>query len=106
MSTLNDPTHVNYQGFLRTMAALLSPIMSLRVVSLVTIPDPGMPLSDIPALTRNVAEMIVAECLPQLHRIEVRWNGWLTQTVGDDWVPIHQSKLLRRAWHYRDLFQV
>jgi hypothetical protein len=83
------------------MVSALIPLRALRVISLVTLPDPMLPPDQILPLTREAAEMI-SRRLSHLERVEIRWHGWLREAVTHEWKPIPQNKLLRRDWVFRD----
>ena len=83
------------------MASALVPLQALRVISLVTLPDPMLPPDQILPLTREVVDMFSRK-LSHLERIEIRWHGWLRDRGTREWKPIPQNKLLRRDWVFRD----
>ncbi|KAF9644786.1 hypothetical protein BDM02DRAFT_3121320 [Thelephora ganbajun] len=89
------------QTLLDYMASTLTPLHTLRTISLITLPDSMLPPDQILPLTRGAMEMILSR-LPYLERIEIRWHGWLRDPVTHEWTPIPQNKLLRREWIFRD----
>ena len=83
------------------MTSALVQLHALKVISLVTLPDPMLPPNQIVPSTRGATEMI-SQRLPNLERVEIRWHGWLRDRVTREWTPIPQGKLLRRDWIFRD----
>lgn len=83
------------------MASALVPLHTLRVISLVALPDPMLPPDQIASLTRSATEMILRR-LPHLERVEIRWHGWLRDPATKEWTPVPQNKLLRRDWIFCD----
>lgn len=83
------------------MASDLASLQDLRVISLVTLPNPEMEVTQIRPLIEE-ARNDIARRLPLLKRIEVRWEGWERDPSTGDWKPIQHNKLLRLHWILRD----
>ncbi|KAH9935496.1 uncharacterized protein B0H18DRAFT_975963 [Fomitopsis serialis] len=101
---LPKPEDVNWntiETFLDGVEPYLSRLHSLRVLSLVLIPDPVDVASRYEERTREMARSVV-DRFPQLHRVELRWHGWIVS--ADEWTPVRRTTLLRLldVWFYAE----
>ncbi|KZT72085.1 hypothetical protein DAEQUDRAFT_723253 [Daedalea quercina L-15889] len=96
-----DVTWDTFGGFLDGIEPSLRRLHSLRVLGLVLIPDPIDLASRYEERTRELARSLI-DRFPQLHRVELRWHGWIIS--ADEWAPVRQRRLLRQLdyWFYTD----